>query len=122
MQSTLNQFFWLSKLVKQQNNLYLRKRLLHLLSQEVFHAIFHLTKVAIGPGLSHSGFHKLSVGNESTVNTKHYLHYLHHRYFECNYGAGLDGAILPLDKWVGTFHDGSNEAQERMVNKLRESD
>ena len=87
-----------------------------------FHAIFHLTKVAIGPGLSHSGFHKLSVGNESTVNTKHYLHYLHHRYFECNYGAGLDGAILPLDKWLGTFHDGSNEAQERMVNKLRESD
>ena len=87
-----------------------------------FHAIFHLTKVAIGPGLSHSGFHKLSIGNESSVNTKHYLHYLHHRYFECNYGAGLDGAILPLDKWLGTFHDGSDEAQERMINKLRESD
>ena len=50
------------------------------------------------------------------------MHYLHHRYFECNYGAGLDGAILPLDKWLGTFHDGSDEAQERMISKLRESD
>ena len=86
-----------------------------------FHAIFHLTKVAIGPGLSHSGFHKLSVG-KSAVNTKHYLHYLHHRFFECNYGAGLDGSILPLDKWFGTFHDGSDEAQKRMVSKLREAD
>ena len=56
------------------------------------------------------------------VNTKHYLHYLHHRYFECNYGAGLDGSIIPLDKWFGTLHDGSEEAEQRMMNKLRESD
>ena len=85
-----------------------------------FHVIFHLTKIAIGPGLSHSGFHKFSLG-KSAVNTKHYLHYLHHRFFECNYGAGLDGAILPLDKWFGTFHDGSDEAQKRMIDKLREA-
>lgn len=87
-----------------------------------FHIIFHLTKFAIGPGLSHSGFHKLSLGKRTAVNTKHYLHYLHHRYFECNYGAGLDGSILPLDKWFGTFHDGSAEAQEKMMDKLREKD
>ena len=87
-----------------------------------FHAVLHLTKIAIGPGLSHSGFHKLSIGKNSSVNTKHYLHYLHHRYFECNYGAGLDGSILPLDKWLGTFHDGSDQAQEKMMHKLREMD
>ena len=56
------------------------------------------------------------------INTKHYLHYLHHRYFECNYGAGLDGSTIPLDKWFGTLHDGSEEAEQRMMNKLRESD
>ena len=86
-----------------------------------FIAIFLLSKIAIGPGLSHSGFHKLFIGKEM-VNTKHYLHYLHHRYFECNYGAGLDGSIIPLDKWFGTLHDGSEEAEQRMMNKLRESD
>jgi len=87
-----------------------------------FHVVLHLAKVAMGPGLSHSGFHKLSIGKKSSVNTKHYLHYLHHRYFECNYGAGLDGSIIPLDKWFGTFHDGSKDAQEKMIKKLRESD
>ena len=30
------------------------------------------------------------------------FHYLHHRYFECNYGE----ATIPLDKWFGTFRDG----------------
>lgn len=34
--------------------------------------------------------------------TGSYFHYLHHRYFECNYGE----ATLPLDKLFGTFHDG----------------
>jgi len=23
------------------------------------------------------------------------------------YGAGLDGSIIPFDKWFGTLHDGS---------------
>jgi sterol desaturase/sphingolipid hydroxylase (fatty acid hydroxylase superfamily) len=39
-----------------------------------------------------------------------YEHYLHHKFFECNYA---DGAI-PIDKWFGTFHDGSKEAEIRM--------
>ncbi|MDE0782115.1 MAG: sterol desaturase family protein, partial [Planktomarina sp.] len=45
-----------------------------------------------------------------------YAHYLHHKYFECNYADG----ILPLDKWFGTFHDGSEEAQERLRHRLKE--
>jgi sterol desaturase/sphingolipid hydroxylase (fatty acid hydroxylase superfamily) len=28
-------------------------------------------------------------------------HYLHHRFFECNYGTGA----VPFDKWFGTFRD-----------------
>ena len=34
--------------------------------------------------------------------TGSYFHYLHHRYFECNYGE----ATIPLDKLFGTFRDG----------------
>lgn len=29
------------------------------------------------------------------------FHYLHHRFFECNYGS----VSLPIDKWLGTFTD-----------------
>ena len=44
-----------------------------------------------------------------------FFHYLHHRYFECNYG----GPAAPLDRWLGTFHDGSPETQEKMQEKWR---
>jgi sterol desaturase/sphingolipid hydroxylase (fatty acid hydroxylase superfamily) len=45
-----------------------------------------------------------------------HAHYLHHKHFECNYADG----ILPLDRWFGTFHDGSLEAQEKMKKRLKE--
>ena len=43
------------------------------------------------------------------------MHYLHHRYFEVNYGG--DGRV-PIDKWFGTFHDGSPEAHEAMNKRV----
>ena len=46
-------------------------------------------------------------------DTHAYAHYLHHKYFEVNYA---DGSI-PLDKWFGTFHDGSTEAEEAMKKR-----
>jgi sterol desaturase/sphingolipid hydroxylase (fatty acid hydroxylase superfamily) len=47
----------------------------------------------ISPAASHSGF-------EDHMQSDQY-HYLHHRYFECNYGTGG----TPLDKMFGTFRD-----------------
>ena len=47
-------------------------------------------------------------------DTHAYAHYLHHKYFEVNYA---DGSI-PLDKWFGTFHDGSPEADEAMKKRF----
>jgi len=35
------------------------------------------------------------------------FHYLHHRYFNCNYG----NPAVPWDKWFGSFHDGTDEAK-----------
>ena len=46
-----------------------------------------------------------------TLRNSNYFHYLHHRYFECNYGG--DGSV-PIDRWFGSFHDGSEEAHRRM--------
>ena len=48
------------------------------------------------------------------IKTNDYFHYLHHKHFECNYGAEL----VPLDAWLGTFHDGSKEAEKRMNERF----
>ena len=44
-----------------------------------------------------------------------YFHYLHHRYFDCNYGN--EG--VPLDKWFGSLHDGSPAAHAAMRARKR---
>ena len=46
-----------------------------------------------------------------------YFHNLHHRYFEVNYGM----LLLPLDKWFGTLHDGSQQAHEQMKDRRRQT-
>lgn len=74
------------------------------------HAVFHLLHAGLSPAPGHVGFDKLVVGGGTMVDTHSYDHYLHHKYFECNYADG----VIPLDKWFGTFHDGSPEAQKRM--------
>jgi sterol desaturase/sphingolipid hydroxylase (fatty acid hydroxylase superfamily) len=77
------------------------------------HAIFHLLHAGLSPAPSHTGFDKVVVG-DTLVDTECYAHYLHHKYFECNYA---DGAV-PIDKWFGTFHDGSDEAREQMKKRM----
>jgi sterol desaturase/sphingolipid hydroxylase (fatty acid hydroxylase superfamily) len=90
--------------------LYFSGVLIHwVLPSHPVHALFHLIHAGLSPVPGHVGFEKLIVGKEG-VDTDCYAHYLHHKYFECNYA---DGAI-PLDQWFGTFHDGSDEAHEAM--------
>jgi len=78
------------------------------------HAIFHLVHAGLSPAPGHTGFEKVELGADGTVDTHCFAHYLHHKYFECNYA---DGAI-PLDRWFGTFHDGSKESQEAMDERF----
>lgn len=73
------------------------------------HAIFTLAHAGLTPAQGHLGFDRMNLGGvEINVNT--YPHYLHHKYFECNYADGT----VPLDKWFGSFHDGTPESQARM--------
>jgi sterol desaturase/sphingolipid hydroxylase (fatty acid hydroxylase superfamily) len=74
------------------------------------HAIFHLVHLGLAPAPGHAGFDKVEMGEDKAFDTHCYAHYLHHKYFECNYS---DGSI-PLDRWLGTFHDGTDAAHERM--------
>lgn len=82
------------------------------------HAVFVLVSFAFGPTVTHHGFGKLVLRQNKTFNTDHYMHYLHHKYFTVNYST--DNAILPLDKWLGTFHDGSDAATEAFKRRMRE--
>ena len=81
------------------------------------HAIFHLQQTGLAPAIAHCGFHKLKSrnGNGYSIGQR-YFHYLHHRYFECNYSG--DGTV-PLDKWFGTWHDGTPEGHTVMRERRR---
>ena len=77
--------------------------------------LFQLQLALFLPALSHSGYQKLKVGDRLEVDGGCYFHYLHHKYFECNYG----GSLIPLDRWFGTFHDGTPEGHQAMKARLR---
>ena len=68
-----------------------------------FHFLFTLQHAGLAPAGSHHGFEGPIL--KDTLPTGSYFHYLHHRYFECNYGE----SVLPLDKWFGTYRDGLPE-------------
>ncbi len=72
--------------------------------------LYHLNVTGTGAVIGHVGFDKVETGKDGAVFTHAYAHYLHHKYFEVNYSDGM----LPLDKWLGTWHDGSKGAQARM--------
>ncbi|PPR45506.1 MAG: hypothetical protein CFH16_00235 [Alphaproteobacteria bacterium MarineAlpha5_Bin6] len=78
------------------------------------HMIFHIQRTGLAAIHGHSGFDKIML-NKHRAKLPHasYFHYLHHKYFECNYGE----LWMPLDKWFGSFHNGSKEDDERLVNK-----
>lgn len=80
------------------------------------HAVFNLLHAGISPAQGHLGYDKVVVDEDETLDTGAYSHYLHHKYFECNYADG----VIPLDKWFGTFHDGTPEAQAEMDKRFQQ--
>jgi sterol desaturase/sphingolipid hydroxylase (fatty acid hydroxylase superfamily) len=63
---------------------------------------------------SHLGFGRLVTGADgASIDSDHYHHYLHHRYHECNYSGSI------IDRVLGTFHDGTVEAHERMKARIK---
>ena len=77
--------------------------------------LVHIYNRCLGPAFSHAGFEKLTVGETGVVDAADFHHQLHHRYFECNFGT----VDAPWDKWLGTDHDGSEEATKLIREKIR---
>lgn len=74
-------------------------------------ALFQLHIAGFGAVNGHIGFDKLEITEDSALDSHAYAHYLHHKYFEVNYGG--DG-VIPLDRWLGTWHDGSKDGDALM--------
>lgn len=81
------------------------------------HAILHVQATGLSPALGHCGFDKFLLGGRYKFTLgQRYFHYLHHKYFECNYGG--DGTV-PMDKWFGSWHDGTPESHDVMKERRR---
>ena len=82
-------------------------------------AIHNLVHAGMSPAPGHCGFDQMILANDADdpklLDLVGWDHYLHHRYYEVNYADG----VFPLDKWFGTFHDGSDEAHARMLARFK---
>ena len=79
-------------------------------------ALFQLHGAGFGAINGHIGFDKLELTDERALDSHAYAHYLHHKHFEVNYGA--DG-LVPLDRWFGTWHDGTSDADRAMKARFK---
>lgn len=79
------------------------------------HMINLASRLGLAPSQGHTGFDRVVTGENSSVKNSYYAHYLHHRYFEVNYADGM----IPLDKWFGSFHDGSEQAHYKMLERRK---
>jgi sterol desaturase/sphingolipid hydroxylase (fatty acid hydroxylase superfamily) len=91
--------------------LYFSSALLHLvIPSNPLLAIYQLHSSGFGAVVGHIGFDKIELGQAAGFDSHAYAHYLHHKYFEVNYGDGL----VPLDKLFGTWHDGGKDGETLM--------
>lgn len=101
-----------------EGTLYFASVLWHLiLWSNPFIVVFQWNLAGLGAVVGHLGFDKLEVRQDKAVDSHAYAHYLHHKHFEVNY---CDDGVLPWDRWFGSWHDGSPEAEERMKIRFRQ--
>lgn len=77
--------------------------------------LIHLYLRCLTPAFSHAGFEKLLVKGKSITEAADFHHQLHHKYFDCNYG----NVEVPLDRWLNTLHDGTDNATAVILQKRR---
>ncbi|MFT5113919.1 MAG: lathosterol oxidase [Parasphingorhabdus sp.] len=78
------------------------------------HVIFNTMLHSVGGPTSHCGYHTVRFGKYFSLQLGDFMHQLHHRYFECNYGS----AETPWDKVFGSFHDGTEEG-DRLIKQRK---
>jgi len=90
-----------------------------LIASHPIHVIFNAMLHTVAGPTSHCGYHVVKFGRFFSLQLGDFMHQLHHRYFDCNYGT----YETPWDKVFGSFHDGTSEGdrlvKERKVQMIR---
>jgi len=96
--------------------IYLSSVLIHaVVLSHPLHILFHLHWNTLGAATSHTGFESIVIKNRRVFTLGSFHHQLHHRFVNCNFG----NPFMPWDRWLGTDHDGSDEATAHMRKRLR---
>jgi lathosterol oxidase len=99
-----------------EHSLYISSMLIHLVvPSHPIHMLFHAYWLTLATATSHSGYQQLVLGPSTKIKISTFFHQLHHRYFTCNYG----NVELPMDRWFGSFNDGSTAETKRLFKKGR---
>lgn len=97
---------------------YLSSILIHLVvASHPIHMLYHGFFLSVGASFGHTGYNDLQIRGRNVCDVGNLFHQLHHRYYNCNYGQML----VPIDKWLGSFHDGTPEATARIMKATRQS-
>lgn len=84
--------------------LYYSGVLIHfILPSNPLHFFFHTQHLTLAPIIGHLGFEGPTYKGKPL--TSDYFHYLHHKYYTCNFG----GEIVPWDRWLGVYYTGEGE-------------
>jgi len=78
------------------------------------HVIFNVMLHTVAGPTSHCGFHTVKFGRWFKLQLGDFMHQLHHRYCDCNYGS----YETPWDKVFNSFHDGT-EAGNLLIKERR---
>ncbi|MEM7562402.1 MAG: sterol desaturase family protein [Pseudomonadota bacterium] len=79
------------------------------------HVIFNAMLHTVGGPTSHCGFHTVKFGRIFKLQLGDFMHQLHHRYCDCNYGS----YETPWDKVYDSFHDGTDEGEVWMKRRRK---
>ena len=79
------------------------------------HVIFNVMLHTVAGPTTHCGYHKVKLTRFFSLQLGDFMHQLHHRYFDCNYGS----YETPWDKIFGSFHDGTDAGNEYIKERRR---
>ncbi len=87
-----------------------------LIASHPIHVIFNAMLHTIAGPTSHCGFERVKFGKNRGIVLGDFMHQLHHRFIDCNYGS----YETPWDKIFGSFHDGTPEGDAYINARRRE--
>jgi len=86
-----------------------------LVASHPIHVIFNAMLHTVAGPTSHCGYHHVRITRFFSLQLGDFMHQLHHRYFDCNYGS----YETPWDKVFGSFHDGTPKGDQLIKERRR---